>query len=83
MKAKFYVYAGYYEIYISSKPLNKPHVFLKKFKRNIRGALKFAESFDDTIRYCRNIRKYLRDKNLVEWLDEHQEWYDEKTGQLC
>lgn len=83
MKPKFYVYAGYYENYISTKPLSKPRILRRYFKRNIRAAIRYAESFEDCVIFCTNTRKYLRDRNLIEWLDEHHEWYDPKTDQLC
>lgn len=59
---KYYVYAGYYENYISSKPMPAPYV-LRRTCRTIDNAIRYADSFDDTIIYCDNV-KY----DLPEWM---------------
>ena len=57
---KFYVYAGYYENYISSKPMPRPYVLRKTF-RSIDRAINYAESFGDTVIYCDNVKYNLPD----------------------
>lgn len=57
---KFYVYAGYYENYISSKPMPRPYVLRKTF-RSIDRAINYAESFGDTVIYCDNVKYDLPD----------------------
>lgn len=57
---KFYVYAGYYENYISSKPMPKPYILRRTF-RSINAAINYAESFDDYIVYCDNVKYDLPD----------------------
>lgn len=55
---KFYVYAGYYELFISTQPMPAPYVLLKTF-RKIDRAIEYAESFDDNVVYCENVKDYL------------------------
>ena len=55
---KFYVYAGYYELFISSQPMPAPYVLLKTF-RKIDRAIEYTESFDDNVVYCENVKDYL------------------------
>lgn len=55
---KFYVYAGYYELYISTEPLSLPRVYQKEFD-DIRDAIAYCEEIDDTIIYCENVKDYL------------------------
>lgn len=57
---KFYVYAGYYENYISSEPMPAPYV-LRRTCRTIENAIKYADSFGDTIVYCNNVKYDLPD----------------------
>lgn len=57
---KFYVYAGYYELYISTKPMPAPYV-LQRTCRTIENAIKYADSFGDNIVYCDNVKYDLPD----------------------
>lgn len=57
---KYYVYAGYYENYISSEPMPEPYVLRKTF-RDIDSAIDFADSFGDEIIYCDNVKYDLPD----------------------
>ena len=57
---KFYVYAGYYENYISSEPMPAPYVLRRTF-RSIDRAIDYAESFEDTVIYCENVKHDLPD----------------------
>ena len=60
MAKKFYVYAGYYELYISSEPM--PEAFmLQKWFRKIERAIEWAEAWEDTIIYCENVKDDLPD----------------------
>lgn len=52
---KFYVYAGYYELYISSKEMPAPYMYQADFD-NIEEAIKFAEEWEDTIIFCENVK---------------------------
>ena len=52
---KFYVYAGYWEVYISTQPLPAPYV-LQSTHRKIERALETAEKFDVSIIYCENVK---------------------------
>ena len=55
MKKKFYVYAGYYELYISSEPMPAPYMYQAEFE-TINEAIEYAEEWDDTIQYCENVK---------------------------
>ncbi len=44
----FYLYAGYYELFLSDRPLRCPLTLQSKHK-SIGGAVRKAESYDDTI----------------------------------
>lgn len=71
---KFYVYAGYYELFISSEPMPEPYMYQAEFD-NLDEAINFAEEWDDTIHYCENIREYMPEW-LREILDENDEWFN-------
>lgn len=66
---KYYVYAGYYENYISSEPMPKPYVLRKTF-RSIDRAIEYADSFGDEIIYCDNVKYDLPDY-LYEWYQDN------------
>lgn len=72
---KFYVYAGYYELYISAKEMPKPYVLLKTF-RSIDRAIEYAESYEDTIIYCDNVKDYLPDYIYEVLQDNDYEFFD-------
>ena len=57
---KYYVYAGYYENYVSSEPMPAPYVLRRTF-RDIDSAIEYAESFDDYVVYCDNVKYDLPD----------------------
>lgn len=78
---RFFVYAGYYENYISVKPMYAPRVYRSNFP-TIDKAIAYAESFEDNVIYCKNVRDYLPNY-LKEAIDERHEWFNIKTGQLC
>lgn len=59
-RKRYYVYAGYYENYISSKPMPAPYVLRKTFS-SINRAIDYAESFGDTVIYCDNVKYDLPD----------------------
>ena len=83
MEKEFYLYAGYYELYLSSEPMPEPYVWQATFD-NTDEAIDFAEEeIGDTLIYCDNVRDDLSNPYLVEYLDEHHEWFNIKTGQLC
>lgn len=69
MKKKFYVYAGYYENYISSERMPKPFI-LQGVRYTIEEAISYADSFGDGIEYCENVKDDLPDY-LYEFLQEH------------
>ena len=69
MKKKFYVYAGYYENYISSKPMPKPFI-LRGVRYTIEEAISYADNFGDGIEYCENVKDDLPDY-LYDFLSEH------------
>lgn len=62
---KYYVYAGYYELFVSSEPMPAPYILQKTF-RSIDRAIEYAESWGDNIVYCENV-KY----DLPDWLYEN------------
>lgn len=68
MKKYFYVYAGYYENYISSQPMELPRILRKRF-RKIERAINYTESFGDTVIYCENVKDDLP-RFLAETLQE-------------
>ena len=72
---KFYVYAGYYEQYISTKPMDPPRVFERYFLK-IENAIKYAESFNDTVIYCRNVEQYLPEGYPHDAIEENNEFYE-------
>lgn len=55
---KFYVYAGYYEVYVSAKLMPAPYM-LQSTHRKIERALEAAEKFDVTINYCESVKNDL------------------------
>ena len=57
---RFYVYAGYYENYISAKPMPAPYVKRRTFS-SIERAIDYAESFGDTVIFCDNVKYDLPD----------------------
>lgn len=61
---KFYVYAGYWEVYISTQQLPAPYV-LQSTHRKIECALRAAEKYDVHIIYCENVKD-----DLPMWLYE-------------
>ena len=61
---KYYVYAGYWENYISSEHMPAPYVLRKTF-RSIDRALEYADNLGDEVIYCDNV-KY----DLPDWLYE-------------
>ena len=75
MKPKFYVYAGYYELYVSAKPMDMPGYFFQSWHRKIERAIEKAESFDDTVHYCENVREYLP-QWLKDVLDENNSYFN-------
>lgn len=73
MKKKFYVYAGYYENYISTQPMQAPYV-LRRTCRTIENAIKYADSFGDTVIYCDNVKDDLPN-DLYEYLQDTEYEY--------
>lgn len=73
MKKKFYVYAGYYENYISTQPMPAPYV-LRRTCRTIENAIKYADSFGDTVIYCDNVKDDLPN-DLYEYLQDTEYKY--------
>lgn len=73
MKKKFYVYAGYYENYISTQPMPAPYV-LRRTCRAIENAIKYADSFGDTVIYCDNVKDDLP-RDLYEYLQDNEYEY--------
>ena len=61
---KYYVYAGYWENFISSEPMPEPYILRRTF-RSIDRAIEYAYSFGDEVIYCENV-KY----DLPDWLYE-------------
>ena len=57
---KYYVYAGYYENYISSKPMPRPYILRRTF-RSIDRAINYANSFGDYVVFCDNVKNDLPD----------------------
>lgn len=47
---KYFLYAGYYELIFSTKPLDKPYVFLS-WHKSIKNAEKAAQKFDADANY--------------------------------
>lgn len=52
---KFYVYAGYYELYISSEEMPAPYMYQAEFD-DIEKAIEYAEEWEDTIIFCENVK---------------------------
>lgn len=73
MKKKFYVYAGYWENYISTQPMPAPYV-LRRTCRTIENAIKYADSFGDTVIYCDNVKDDLPNY-LYEYLQDTEYEY--------
>lgn len=71
---KFYVYAGYWENYISSKPMPTPYVFRRAF-RDIDRAIDYAVSLGDTVIYCDNVKYDLPDYLYEALQDEGYEYF--------
>lgn len=72
-RKKYYVYAGYYENYISSKPMPSPYILRRTFN-NINSAINYAESIEDAVIYCNNVKYDLPDY-LYEALNENDEFF--------
>ena len=70
---KFYVYAGYHENIISAEPLPEPFV-LRRTCRTIENAIKYAESFEDTVTFCENVKYDLPDY-LYDYFQDHDYEY--------
>ena len=51
---KYYVYAGYYEIYVSDRPLRRPLMF-QGWHKSLERALEHADSFDVSVLYDESI----------------------------
>ncbi len=68
----FYAYAGYYEWFITTEPMPKPFVLMRRFHK-IKNAIKYAMSFQDTVHYMENTRKYLPE-SLQEIISENNEF---------
>ena len=82
MKKKFYVYAGYWENYISTQPMPAPYV-LRRTCRTIENAIKYADSFGDTVIYCDNVKDDLPN-DLYEYLqDTEYEYFKIKEEEAC
>lgn len=47
MTNKIYLYAGYYELYITDKPMDRPYTLLS-WHKSVDNAVKEAERIDDT-----------------------------------
>lgn len=47
---KYFLYAGYYELIFSTKPLDKPYIFLS-WHKSIKNAEKAAKKFDPDAHY--------------------------------
>ena len=73
MKKKFYVYAGYCENDISTQPMPAPYV-LRRTCRTIENAIKYADSFGDTVIYCDNVKDDLPNL-LYEYLQDTEYEY--------
>ena len=71
---RFFVYAGYYENYISVKPMYTPLVYRSNFP-TIDEAIAYAESFEDTVIYCENVKDDLP-TFLAEKLEEKNEFHN-------
>jgi len=71
---RFFVYAGYYENYISVKPMYAPHVYSNNFP-TIDEAIAYAESFEDTVIYCENVKDDLPTFFAKE-IEEKNEFYN-------
>ncbi len=71
---RFFVYAGYYENYISVKPMYAPRVYRSNFP-TIDEAIAYAESFKDTVIYCENVKDNLP-TFIAEALKEKNEFYN-------
>lgn len=54
----FYLYAGYYEHYLTTEPMNAPYV-LELETNDIDEAMDYADETGDTIIYCDTVRDYL------------------------
>ena len=57
-RTRFYVYAGYYEWYISTKTLPEPRIFQRTFG-TFEKAVRFAKKHDDWINYMEDVEKYM------------------------
>lgn len=76
---KFYIYAGYYELYITTEHLDEPLVYLTEFD-TIEQALNYCDEQDDCTIYCDNVKDYLPDY-LYDYLQEHDyEYYKPKAA---
>ena len=71
---KFYVYAGYWENYISSKPMPSPYVKRRTFS-NIDAVINYAEDLWDTVIYCDNVKYDLPDYMYESLQDEDYEYF--------
>lgn len=73
MKPTFYIYAGYYELYISTEPMNYPYTLQAEYK-SINQAINYCESIGDHIIYCESVKDYLPDY-LYEYLQDNNYQY--------
>ena len=71
---KYYVYAGYYENYISSEPMPDPYILRRTF-RSIDRAIDYADSFGDEVIYCENVKYDLPDYLYEALQDEDYEYF--------
>lgn len=54
----FYLYAGYYELYLTTEPMDAPYV-LQYARNDLQAVLDYAEERGDTLIYCDTVRDYL------------------------
>ena len=69
MKQKIYLYAGYYELYITDKTLDAPYVLLSTH-RTVRGAERAAVKLDVQIHYA----EHLVPEEIEDVLSEDASW---------
>lgn len=64
---KFYLYAGYYELFISNRPLRRPYSFIS-WHKSLDAVQRAAEKFDPDahVHYAEQIAPPETD----EWIDE-------------
>jgi len=76
---KFYIYAGYYELYISTEPLALPRVYQTEYD-DIRDAIAYCEELEDTIIYCENVKDYLPDYIYEANQESNYQYYKENEN---